>query len=82
MSRTFSDIIELFGVGAFAAAIGKPESHVRAMKARDSVPPDYWPQLIEAAPRHGVSPAPTYPELVALRNERAARKASAAEHAA
>ena len=48
---SFNDIIDAFGVDALAAIIGKDESHVRTMKARDSIAPEYWPALIEAAPR-------------------------------
>ena len=70
MSRTFSDIIDAIGIAALAKHFGKDESHVRVMKTRDSVPPDYWPQLIEAAA--AMRPALTYPELVALRNSRRA----------
>lgn len=75
MSRTFSDIIEQIGVAALAGAIGKDESHVRTMKARDSVPPDYWPQLIALGADRAIAPALGYPELVSLRNERARRSA-------
>jgi hypothetical protein len=45
-----SDVIELFGgTGAFAKAINRPESHVRTMKARRSIPPAYWAKIVEAA---------------------------------
>jgi hypothetical protein len=44
---TFRDIIEEFGIKRLAEAFGVAESHVRTMKARDSIPPLYWGFLTE-----------------------------------
>jgi hypothetical protein len=45
---SFSDIIDAFQ-GTFGEAIGVPDSHARAMKARDSIPDGYWSRTVVAA---------------------------------
>lgn len=50
----FRDIIAAFGTPVVAQILGVPESHVRTMKARDSIPAEYWGPLIEQAPGRGV----------------------------
>jgi hypothetical protein len=52
--RTFSDVIEAFGVAVVADILKLEESHVRVMKTRESIPPEYWGALLEAAPRRGI----------------------------
>ena len=53
---SFSDIIEAMGgPAAFGAAIGIPDSHARAMKTRDSIPPEYWPRTVRAAEAKGLA---------------------------
>lgn len=48
----FASVIDLFGgAQAFGAAIGIQASHARTMKARNSIPADYWPGVVEAARR-------------------------------
>ncbi|MGO4672954.1 hypothetical protein AB4Z40_08650 [Bosea sp. 2YAB26] len=51
---SFSSVIDAFGVKAVAEILGVKESHVRVMKARGSIPAEYWGLLIEAASNHGV----------------------------
>ena len=52
---TVGAIIAAFGgTSAFAQAIGLPDSHVRAMKARNSIPPDHWDWLVGAAIAKGI----------------------------
>jgi hypothetical protein len=47
---TFAAVIDSFGgTGDFAEAIAIAESHARTMKARDSIPPEYWPEVVKAA---------------------------------
>lgn len=53
--QTFSDIIEAFGVAVVARILKLEESHVRTMKARDSIPPEYWGPLLEEAPNFGIT---------------------------
>jgi hypothetical protein len=53
---SFSRIIEaLGGPAAFGAAIGIPDSHARAMKTRDSIPPEYWPATVRTAETKGIA---------------------------
>lgn len=67
--RTFSDLIDEFGVADLAKILKVDESHVRTMKARDSVPPEYWGQIIEEAPKHRVRGV-SWKTLKALRDSR------------
>lgn len=46
--------IDTYGEGAFAKTIGKPASHVRTMKARNSIPLEYWPKIVAAASRRQI----------------------------
>jgi len=49
-SPSHASIIDAFGgPAAYAAAIGIPDSHARAMKARDSIGPAYWRRTALAA---------------------------------
>ena len=45
---SFAAIIEAFGIGETASALGIDESHVRTMKARDNIPPRYFKRLVDA----------------------------------
>src|ERR1700691_3792777 len=48
--ETFGAIIDAFGgSAAFAAAVGIPDSHARAMKARNSIAPSWWPRVVTEA---------------------------------
>lgn len=67
--QTFTDLIDAFGVAALAKMLGVAESHVRTMKARDSVPPEYWGVLIEKATERGIEGV-TYQALRGLRTRR------------
>ena len=52
---TRSDVIRALGdPPGFAKAIGVAESHARTMKARDSIPPEYWQALVAAAAAQGI----------------------------
>lgn len=47
---TFTDLIEqIGGAHGLADGLGIPMSHARTMKARKSVPPEYWPALVKLA---------------------------------
>jgi hypothetical protein len=49
---TFSAVIDSFGgPGKFAAAIGIEPGHARAMKTRNSIPSEYWHEVVTAAVR-------------------------------
>lgn len=62
--KTFAAIIDAFGVpdgppagkgvAIIAKALRLDESHVRTMKARNSIPPEYWGALIELADDLGI----------------------------
>lgn len=48
--KSFVEIIDAFGgASPFGEAIGIPDSHARAMKARNSIPDGYWSRAVEAA---------------------------------
>lgn len=53
--QTFSGIIDAFGGPIpYSRAVGIAEFHARTMKSRDSIPPGYWPRVVEAAKESGV----------------------------
>jgi hypothetical protein len=66
---SFAAIIDRIGVADLASALGLPESHIRTMKARDSIPPDYWPQLIDIAAAREIEGI-NWLSLVSLRKAR------------
>jgi hypothetical protein len=52
---SFAEIIDQFGGGAaFGRAIGISDGHARVMKARDSIPAEYWPTVVEQADIRGI----------------------------
>lgn len=70
MVESFNSIIDAFGgAAAFSAAIGIPNSHARTMKARGSIPPCWWPQVITEARARGLVWV-TYEGLAALAERR------------
>jgi hypothetical protein len=51
-----AEVIDAFGgPAAYAEAVGIPDSHARAMKARDSISPAYWRPTAGAARVRGIS---------------------------
>lgn len=48
--QSFSEIIDAVGIAPLAALLRTTDSHVRAMKTRDSIPPEYWSVLVAAVP--------------------------------
>lgn len=52
--RSFSEIIDKFGAAVLARILKVDESHVRTMKARDSIPPEYWGPVVDNAPEYGI----------------------------
>jgi hypothetical protein len=73
--KTFRGIIDAFGVGAVCDILGLTDSHVRVMKTRDSIPPEYWESLIDAAPHYKVRGL-TYKVLFGMRYSRFYERAS------
>jgi hypothetical protein len=72
--ETFTEIIDGFGGPArFAEALGITASHAGVMKQRQSIPPEYWPTLIEAAKARHIEGV-TAETLVALAADRASRR--------
>jgi hypothetical protein len=48
--ESFSDVIDAFGgVVPFRDAMGLPDVNARQMKARDSIAPGYWPDVVRLA---------------------------------
>lgn len=68
MPQTFRDLINQVGVRTLAAVIGASPKHVGIMRRRNSVPFDYWPALLSAAPRIGLRGL-TWDHLIAMRKE-------------
>jgi hypothetical protein len=63
---TVADLIDEFGGSTkFAAVIGKGPSTASEMKRRQSIPVEYWPSIIRAAPSAGIEGLTT-DELVRL----------------
>ena len=52
--RDFGELIDAFGAVPLAKILGLPDTHVRTMKTRGSIPPEYWPAIINAAPTAGI----------------------------
>ena len=76
---TFSSIIDSFGGPAqFAVALGITANHAGVMKARNSIPPEYWSRLVAAAAERGIDGVTL--EALAAFAER--RRPTAAEHEA
>lgn len=75
--KSFADIIEAFGSGVVAEILGLQDSHVRTMKARDSIPPEHWGRLVEEAPLRGVAGV-DWKMLSDLRAKRFSREATEA----
>lgn len=67
--QKFSDIIDAIGIPELAKALKLGEGHVRIMRFRDSIPPLYWPDLVDAARRSRVKGV-TFGLLKTLRDER------------
>lgn len=79
--ESFTALIDSIGVPTLAKAFGVEESHVRTMKARDSIPPEYWGLLIEEAPKHRVKGV-SWKALRALRDARFGREREPARQSA
>jgi hypothetical protein len=63
---SFASVIDAFGGPAkFGEAIGIPDSHARAMKARNSIPASRWPRVVAAAGKCGLR-AVTFEKLAKL----------------
>jgi hypothetical protein len=48
--ESFREIIDAFGVARLSVLLGIAQSHVRTMKVRNVIPPQYWRKIIEAWP--------------------------------
>lgn len=48
--NSFSDVIDALGIPVSAKVMGIPESHVRTLKARDSIPADYFKRIVDSEP--------------------------------
>jgi hypothetical protein len=58
MPETHTAIIDCIGVSNLCSGLGVPESHIRVMKVRNSIPVAYWPRVVEIAAStqvHGIS---------------------------
>lgn len=72
--NSFAALIDTFGgPSRFAMAIGIEPSHAGVMKSRNSVPPEYWPRVVDAGKANKISI--TYEKLAHLA---AAKRAEAA----
>lgn len=67
--ESFGAIVDAFGIKQLAALLRVDESHVRTMKARNSIPPEYWAAIIANAPdKH--RDAITFERLAEIRSRR------------
>lgn len=57
--NSFREIIDAFGVARLAELLGIAQSHVRTMKVRNVIPPQYWRKIIEAPNPNGASIDPS-----------------------
>jgi hypothetical protein len=72
MVTSVDDIFEKFGgPSQLGEAIGVSRTHAGTMKARKSIPPEYWQRLVAAATERGIEGV-TLEALAAI----AARKAT------
>lgn len=46
--NSFAAIIDEIGIKEVADILGIPDSHVRVLKTRDSIPPTYFKRLVDA----------------------------------
>jgi hypothetical protein len=77
--QSFAALIDLWpDMAVLSSDTGVKESHLRTMKARNSVPPDYWPAFVDSAKRRGI-PGVTFDVLAGLyaRRQRVRRMAEA-----
>jgi hypothetical protein len=58
-----SHILSQFDAKKLGEALGIDPGHARVLKVRKSVPPRYWPKLIEAAEAEGIEGV-TYEALI------------------
>lgn len=72
---SFVEIIDRIGFDTLAELLDTEESHIRTMKARDSIPPEYWGVVAEHAEAHGL--AVDWSHLKALRHQRFSRDRAA-----
>jgi hypothetical protein len=66
---SFKSIIDAFGEKRLAEALGIADSHVRTMRARDSIPPEYWSDVVDNQPRD-LKPRLSLSDLAHLRKSR------------
>jgi hypothetical protein len=69
---TFKEIIDEIGIAPLAALLSVEESHVRTMKTRDSIPPEYWGLILDEVRRRGVDGL-SFDALRQMRTERFSR---------
>ena len=67
---TFAELIEAWGIAAFASDMHISYATASAMKQRDSVAPKYWEKIIKHAPRRGLRVSAV--GLIAMRSKVAA----------
>ena len=69
MIETLDDIYDkLGGAAAVGRAVDVPTEHAAAFKRRRSMPPRYWPKLLEAL--HELKIKVTHDDLVRLYNQK------------
>jgi hypothetical protein len=77
---TFKDVIDEIGIEPLAKILSIPGSHVRTMKARDSIPPKYWQAIAAEGDRRG-SVFGAYDALVRMHSARFAERANSGKAA-
>lgn len=57
MVKSFADLIDTLGRPTVARLLKTTDSHVRAMRTRNSIAPEHWGLLIEACAKQGIQGA-------------------------
>lgn len=70
--NSFSDVIDALGIANAAVVLGIPESHVRTLKARDSIPANYFKRIVDS--EAGKANEVSFELLYRLLEERTGRK--------
>lgn len=80
---TFKDFAQIIGswprdgdrtsIGTFAADVGVPYLNAQMMKHRNSISPDYWPAIVEAAQTRGLGSVVTLEVLAQMKGRKRKR---------
>lgn len=70
MGVSFSTLIDRFGIADFAREVGVSYGAAKQMRRRNSIAPEYWPQVIAASRQRGWTDVSADALMCAAANER------------